>query len=91
MMDLDGCPNMDCNLAFEKFSLSIYGIFWILSSQTIFMNFAAGQTTSGEADKIKTLLLRPAGWISEWGRPGGNIGLSDYINETRGEKVVVKI
>ena len=47
---------------------------------------------SGEAigsDKIKDMLLRPGGWLVEW--RGNSSGVIDFIFETRGEKIVVKI
>ena len=47
---------------------------------------------SGEAigsDKIKDMLLRPGGWLVEW--RGNSSGVIDFLFETRGEKIVVKI
>ena len=55
-----------------------------------FIPDAHDQTGADGPDKIKTLLLRPAGWIFEWISPS-YIGLADCKFEARGEKVVVKI
>jgi hypothetical protein len=62
----------------------------IYALQAMLMISVEAQTTSGEADKIKTLLFRPAGWRVEWTSPN-NTGLADWIFEAHGEKVVVKI
>ncbi len=40
-------------------------------------------------EKIKAMLLRPGGWLVEW--RGNSQGVSEYMFEDRGEKVVVKI
>ena len=50
---------------------------------------AQGQSPAG-ADKIKALLLRPAGWIAHWSKPGDE-GVSEIVFEARGDKVVAKI
>ncbi len=53
---------------------------------------AGAQTTPGEPDKIKALLVRPAGWKAEWNSFGGyNKGESEFKFEVRGQKLVVKI
>lgn len=44
------------------------------------------------SEKIKTMLLRPAGWSAYWSRcADGASGVSDLLFETRAEKVLVKI
>jgi lipocalin-like protein len=43
-----------------------------------------------EFDKIKAMLLRPAGWKAYWSAPGDK-GETDFICEARGEKVVAKL
>ena len=48
--------------------------------------YAQDQTGAGGPDKIKAVLLRPAGWNADFGH-----GLAEFIYEARGEKVVVKI
>jgi hypothetical protein len=49
-------------------------------------------TRPDEPDKLKALLLRPAGWKADWSLPGGMIkGESEFIFVVRGEKVVAKI
>ena len=49
-------------------------------------------TRPGEPDKIKALLLRPAGWKADWSLPGGyDKGEGEWIFEARGDKVVAKI
>ena len=48
--------------------------------------YAQDQTGAGGPDKIKAVLLRPAGWKADFGH-----GQSEHIYEARGEKVVVKI
>ena len=59
------------------------------SVDTISKAYAQEKTTTVGVDKIKTMLLRPGGWLVEW--RGNSAGVSDYIFEDRGEKVVVKI
>ena len=51
--------------------------------------YAQENSTTVGAEKIKEMLLRPGGWLVEW--RGNSAGVSDYIFEDRGEKVVVKI
>jgi len=49
-------------------------------------------TRPGDSDKIKALLLRPAGWKADWSLPGGyDKGEGEWIFEARGDKVVAKI
>ena len=43
----------------------------------------------GGADEIKALLLRPGGWTVEW--RGASEGVSEYVFEDRGGKIIVKI
>ena len=50
---------------------------------------ARGKTSTSGSDKIKTLLLRPNGWLVEW--RGNSKGVSEWMFEERGENVVVKI
>jgi hypothetical protein len=50
---------------------------------------AGGKTATSGSDKIKTLLLRPNGWLVEW--RGNSKGVSEWMFEERGENVVVKI
>ncbi len=53
---------------------------------------AYAQTAPSEPDKIKALLVRPAGWKADWNLPGGSDkGESEFIFEVRGEKLVAKI
>ena len=48
--------------------------------------YAQDQTGAGGPDKIKAVLLRPAGWKADFGH-----GQSEHIYEAREEKVMVKI
>jgi len=49
-------------------------------------------TRPGEPDKIKALLLRPAGWKADWSEFGTFAkGEGEFLFEARGDKVVVKI
>lgn len=57
-----------------------------LFSTTVHTQTVKSADAGGE--KIKAMLLRPGGWIVEW--RGNSQGVSDYIFEDRGEKVVVK-
>jgi len=62
------------------------------SLQAIPTAYAQDQTGAGGPDKIKAVLLRPAGWIGDWINPNtGNSGRSEIVFEDRGEKVVAKI
>jgi hypothetical protein len=60
------------------------------SLQTIPTAYAQDQTGAGGPDKIKAVLLRPAGWNVDQIGPSGS-GQTEFIYEARGEKVVVKI
>ncbi len=54
--------------------------------------YAQDQTAAGGPDKIKAMLLRPAGWKADWSLPGGaDKGEGEWIFEARGDKVVAKI
>lgn len=62
----------------------------ILSSVFTMPNaYAQESSTTVGAEKIKEMLLRPGVWLVEW--RGNSAGVSEYIFEDRGEKVVVKI
>jgi hypothetical protein len=60
------------------------------SLQAIPTAYAQDQTGAGGPDKIKAVLLRPAGWKVDWIGYSGS-GQSEFIYEARGEKVVAKI
>ena len=60
------------------------------SLQAIPTAYAQEQTGAGGPDKIKAVLLRPAGWKADHIGPSTS-GQSEFIYEARGEKVVVKI
>jgi hypothetical protein len=60
------------------------------SLQAISTAYAQDQTVAGGPDKIKAMLLRPAGWRAEWSGLEGSM-LAEYVFEARGEKVVAKI
>lgn len=60
------------------------------SLQAIPTAYAQDQTGAGGPDKIKAVLLRPAGWKVDWIGPSG-IGQAEFIYEARGERVVTKI
>jgi len=47
---------------------------------------------SAHAQNLKTILLKPTGWICEWNNSTtGNSGRSEIVFEDSGEKVVAKI
>jgi hypothetical protein len=80
----------------EKFLTMIIGVSLILPCFSIFSSvytnsniYAQAQTTAGGVDKIKTMLLRPGGWLVEW--RGNSSGVIDFVFEERGENIVVKI
>ena len=56
---------------------------------TVAVTIFLGATTASGADKIKTMLLRPGGWLVEW--RGNSSGVIDFVFEERGENIVVKI
>ncbi len=56
------------------------------SLQAIPTAYAQDQTGAAGPDKIKAVVLRPAGWKADFGH-----GLAEFIYEARGEKVMVKI
>jgi hypothetical protein len=58
--------------------------------QAIPTAYAQDQTGAGGSDKIKAVLLRPAGWKADWIGSSGS-GQTEFIYEARGEKVMVKI
>lgn len=51
---------------------------------------AQEQTGVSGSDKIKAVLLRPAGWKVDWIGPSGS-GTAEFVYETRGQEVVVRI
>lgn len=50
---------------------------------------AQSQPASG-SDKIKAVLLRPAGWKANWSLQA-DTGVSEIVFEARGDKVIAKI
>ena len=60
------------------------------SFQAIPTAYAQDQTGAGGPEKIKAVLLRPAGWTADHIGPSGS-GQTEFIYEARGEKVMVKI
>jgi len=62
-------------------------LFWV--SITVAVTIFLGATTAIGADKIKTMLLRPGGWLVEW--RGNSSGVIDFVFEERGENIVVNI
>ncbi len=60
------------------------------SLQSIPTTYAQDQTGAGGPDKIKAVVLRPAGWKADHIGPSGS-GQSEIIYEALGEKVVAKI
>ncbi len=50
---------------------------------------AQGKAAGAGPDEIRTMLLRPGGWLVEW--RGASQGELDFVLEDRGEKVVVQI
>ena len=71
-----------------KIVIGLLGIAAILA----WVGIAYAQTAPTEPERIKALLLRPAGWKADWSLPGGyDKGEGEYLFEARGDKVVVKI
>lgn len=70
--------------------LLIFCVLCFASLQAILAPYAQAQTAAGGPEKIKAILLRPAGWIAYWSGPFGD-GESEFIFMARKEKVVVKI
>jgi hypothetical protein len=71
-----------------KIVIGLLGIAAILA----WVGIAYAQTAPTEPEKIKALLLRPAGWKADWSGYGGIVkGESEFLFEARGDKVVVKI
>ena len=60
------------------------------SLQAVPTAYPQDQTGAAGPDKIKAVLLRPAGWKADHIGPSGS-GQSEIIYEARGEKVVAKI
>ena len=58
---------------------------------TIFINLVEAQTSSGDVDKIKALLLRPSGWVAYISKgPSGESGEGEFLFEEREGNVTVK-
>jgi hypothetical protein len=51
---------------------------------------AQDQAGAAGSEKIRTVLLRPAGWTVDWIGSGGN-GTAEFVYEARGQQVVVRI
>ncbi len=60
------------------------------SLQAIPTAYAQDQTGAAGSDKIKAVLLRPAGWTADHIGPSGS-GQTEFMYEACGEKVVAKI
>ena len=80
----------------KKFLTIIVGVSLILACLSIFSSvytrsdiYAQAQTTAGGVDRMKTMLLRPGGWLVEW--RGNSSGVIDFVFEERGENIVVNI
>ncbi len=66
-----------CNNKLSAIIIGVIAIFCVLSAH---------------AQNLKTILLKPTGWICEWNNSTtGNSGRSDIVFEDSGEKVVAKI
>jgi len=52
---------------------------------------AQDQTSATGSDKIKAVLLRPAGWTADWIGLSGSSGTAEFVYEARGQQVVVRI
>ena len=83
--------NSDTHLAI------IVGVILFLSYVPIFSSvglisnaYAQEKAANVGSDKIKTMLLRPDGWLTEW-RGTSYEGVAHLTFEDRGENVVVKI
>jgi hypothetical protein len=75
----------------KMFSFFVISCVLCLSSfQSIPTAYAQDQTGGGGPEKIKAVLLRPAGWKADWIGLSGS-GQGEFIYEARGEKVVAKI
>ena len=70
--------------------LVISCVLFFSSLQAMPTAYAQDQTGAGGPDKIKALLLSPAGWKADQIGPSGS-GQTEFIYEACGEKVVVKI
>lgn len=80
----------------KKFLTIIVGVSLILACLSIFSSvytrsdiYAQVQTTAGGVDRMKTMLLRPGGWLVEW--RANSSGVIDFLFEERGENIVVNI
>jgi hypothetical protein len=65
-----------------------------LSSFLVVPTTARAQDRAGAEgpDRIRTLLLRPAGWNTDWIGPNGDIsGQAEFTYEARGETIIVTI
>jgi hypothetical protein len=51
---------------------------------------AQDQSSAAGSDKIKAVLVRPAGWTVDWIGSSGS-GTADFVYEARGQQVVVRI
>jgi hypothetical protein len=51
---------------------------------------AQDQSSATGSDKIKAVLLRPAGWTVDWIGSSGR-GTAEFVYEARGQQVVVRI
>jgi hypothetical protein len=77
----------------KLYSFLIVSCFLCFASlQAIPTAYAQDRTGAGGSDRIKTMLLKPTGWIGDWiNLNTGNSGRSEIVFEDRGEKVVAKI
>ena len=58
---------------------------------SIFITFVEAQTSSGDVDKIKSLLLRPSGWVAYISKgSSGESGEAEFLFAEREGNVTVK-
>jgi hypothetical protein len=63
----------------------------VFAFPSIFITFVEAQTSSGDVDKIKALLLRPSGWVVYISKgPSGESGEAEFLFEEREGNVTVK-
>jgi hypothetical protein len=75
----------------KTFACYFFFLLCAFAFSTIFINFVGAQTSSGDVDKIKALLLRPSGWVAYISKgASGESGEVDFMFEERGGNVTVK-
>lgn len=71
-------------------SMRLPVVFLVAFSLSVAASYAQDKKETPGMGEIRSVLLRPGGWAVEYRGPTGD-GVSEFVFEERGDKIVVKI